>query len=103
MEVLYLFLLTMLVTLSTHASPVPDDSRYLYYADRAPAILNRLFLVRRQAEPDIGYSDESLDDSPRRHYYRPYVRIRRVYRTHYQPRHPLSNYADSYDRFPTVA
>lgn len=53
--------------------------------------------------PEYKDDNEILDSSEatdqRFHYY-PQFRLRHVF---HQPKHPLSNYADSYDRFPTVA
>nr|CAI5828494.1 unnamed protein product [Callosobruchus analis] len=52
-----------------------------------------------------GDNKEILQTAQTRHYhYYPYVRVRHVSRRRSsQPRYPLSNYEDSYDRFPTVA
>lgn len=50
-------------------------------------------------------NDEILDSAPQTYYYYPYFRVRRISKRRYDdiPKHPLSNYADDYDRFPTVA
>lgn len=57
-----------------------------------------------QAETTRG-NEEILDAAPQTYYYYPYVRVRRISKRRYDaiPEHPLSNYADDYDRFPTVA
>lgn len=50
-------------------------------------------------------NEELLDSIPQTYYYYPYFRIKRISRRRNVdiPKHPLSNYADDYDRFPTVA
>ncbi|CAH1998496.1 unnamed protein product [Acanthoscelides obtectus] len=59
--------------------------------------------VYQQHNPES--REELLQSAQTRYYYYyPYFRVRRISRRRWsRPRHPLSNYEDSYDKFPTVA
>lgn len=49
--------------------------------------------------------DELLETAPQTFYYYPYFRVRRISQRRYDNifQRPLSNYANDYDKFPTVA
>lgn len=51
---------------------------------------------------DSSADEEPLETAAQRYYYYPYYRVRKISaRSYNNP--PLSNYADNYDKFPTVA
>ncbi|XP_057657499.1 uncharacterized protein LOC130894603 [Diorhabda carinulata] len=112
MDVIYIF--AIFACVSVYSLPVFEDRSPVelvntYYQLYPREVHYPNVITKREIEPDIG-SDESEssdeDDLYRAHTrrYYPYFRVRRIYRTRYsQPKYPLSNYADSYDRFPTLA
>lgn len=109
---------------SYHALPLNEDKirkpedlvvfQPVYIVENSDPPQNQeRYIKKRQAEyiPSLDDSNEIKDadndditlSETRRRYY-PYFRIRRIYTSHRdQPIYPASNYADSYDRFPTVA
>lgn len=101
--------------IETISSPIntrqlDSDFRHFY-----PDIhLERTRIARAVTDPffddqdpiiDSKDDEEFLNTAPQTYYYYPYYRIRKISRRTYDNPsiQPLSNYADSYDRFPTVA
>nr|XP_023030227.1 uncharacterized protein LOC111518116 [Leptinotarsa decemlineata] len=122
MEFMYYSIFCITAALSTHSQPIPDGSktnlglwntRGVLLIPLEAIVYEKLpvhRVTKRQVVPDIGTIDDSeeevvfdaenfVEDQPvsdssddsGRYFYR-----------HFRPVHPLSNYADGYDEFPTT-
>lgn len=82
--------------MAIQAIPILQEENFLHHMDNA-----HLRLVRdvNSASSDSSSSEEDLSNLGHQYRFYPYYRIRHIQKVRQPP--PLSNYADSYDKFPT--